>query len=63
MAPSPPGNGVFRWLETKRTMRAQGGAVRMVPADSYDVLLFVAEITRTVPTAGAKERLQTLRMD
>ena len=44
------------WLQQDRTWRAQDADASLVPAEAFDAVFFVDEITRAQPTALALER-------
>jgi erythromycin esterase len=56
-----PADGPVRtWLNTRNAMRGLGGVTRLVPAQAYDAIIFVDEITPTLPTAAARARFEKL---
>jgi len=57
---APAGGPVDAWLHRKQSMRAQGGAVGLVPAEAYDALIFSETITRAVPSPRAVKRFEAL---
>lgn len=57
---APVGGPVDAWLHRKQSMRAQGGAVGLVPAEAYDALIFSETITRAVPSPRAVKRFESL---
>jgi erythromycin esterase len=50
-----------RWVKEKVSMRGQGGRAQLVPGDAFDVVFFADVVTKTVPTAGARRRFDSLR--
>jgi len=57
---APSGGPVDAWLHRKQSMRGQGGAVGLVPAEAYDALIFSETITRAVASRRAAERFEAL---
>ena len=56
-----PGEGpVHDWLFRKQTMRGEGGTARLVPAKSFDAVVFTRTLTPTVRTPGAQRRFESL---
>jgi erythromycin esterase len=56
-----PADGPVRtWLHTRSAMRVLGGMTRLVPARAYDAIIFVDQITPSVPTASVRARLESL---
>jgi erythromycin esterase len=58
---APEKGPVHDWLFRKQAMRGEGGSARLVPAKSFDAVVFTRTITPTVRTAGARKRLEALR--
>jgi len=57
---APVGGRAWDWLHRKQSMRAQGGAVGLVPAEAYDALIFSETITRAVPSPRTVKRFEAL---
>ncbi len=55
-----PGSAAARWLARERAWRAQGPDALLVPSASFDLVFFVADISRAQPTPLALERFRAL---
>jgi len=49
------------WLQEEREWRAQDLNAVMVPGEAFDLVYFVREISRSLPTPSALERFQELQ--
>ncbi len=53
-------SGAARWLQQEREWNVQDSRAILVPSAAYDLVYFVAQISRSHLTARAMERFQTL---
>jgi erythromycin esterase len=51
---------VHEWLSKKRTMRAEGGTVDLIPRRAFDALIFVRTISPTRRSPRTKARIEAL---
>jgi erythromycin esterase len=58
---APADGPVHDWLFGEQVMRGEGGTARLVPARSFDAVVFTRNVTQTTKMPGVIKRLQALR--